>query len=396
MLTILSLAMMAFALFLLIPTLAFVVEISAACLPIGRDNEKIVDPRDRRLAVLIPAHNEGVGITPTIGDITQQLRPGDRLVLVADNCSDDTAAIATSLGVEVSTRNDLTRIGKGYALAWGIKYLATAPPDIVIVIDADCRVSAGALEILSGECSASGRPIQGLYLMFSAAGSTVNQQVAQFAWRVKNLVRPLGLRNLHLPCQLTGSGMAFPWSILQSANLSSGFIAEDMKLGLELAAQGRAPLYCPSAIVTSTFPTSDKSTREQRKRWEQGHMSLILGETPMLLAAAIRQRDSKLFAAVLDLSIPPLSILVSVLAAATIGTGLAVFMGLSAVPFFLTAAGLLLVAAATLVAWIKHGRDVLPMRDLILIVPYLVKKLGLYADLAVGRRASRWIRTDRS
>jgi hypothetical protein len=47
-------------------------------------------------------------------------------------------------------------------------------------------------------------------------------------------------------------------------------------------------------------------------------------------------------------------------------------------------------------AWIKHGRDVLPIHSLVLIVPYVAKKLTLYAALATGRRVSRWIRTDRS
>jgi cellulose synthase/poly-beta-1,6-N-acetylglucosamine synthase-like glycosyltransferase len=395
MVTLLSIVLLGFSLLFLVPTLVFVVEVAAGCLLPVREKDITATEHDRRVAVLIPAHNEGAGIKPTIDDVERQLRPGDRLLVIADNCTDETASVAAASGAEVSVRKDQTRIGKGYALDWGIKHLSSEPPDIVIVIDADCRVSEGTIEKLSRACSASGHPVQALYLMAAAPGSAVNQQVAQFAWRVKNLVRPLGLRNLNLPCQLMGTGMAFPWNLIQSANLSSGFIVEDMKLGLELAAQGQAPCFCPSAILTSTFPTSDEGSKAQRQRWEQGHLSLILSAAPSLVSAAMKRRDIDLLAMALDLSVPPLSLLVSVLTAAAIGAAIAAMTGLSAAPFFLIAACLVLVVAAVLLAWVKHGREVLPLHAAVLIVPYLARKLSLYAALATGRRVLRWIRADR-
>jgi cellulose synthase/poly-beta-1,6-N-acetylglucosamine synthase-like glycosyltransferase len=396
MFTFVTIALTAFALLLVAPTLIFVVEVAAGCLLPMRDVETTAVPRDDRIAVLIPAHNESGGIKSTIESVKRQLRPADRLLIVADNCTDETANLAIAAGAEVTIREDHTRIGKGYALDWGIKHLSAAPPDIVIVIDADCRVSEGSIDKLSQACAASGDPVQSLYLMEVAPGSSVNQQVAQFAWRVKNLIRPLGLRNLNLPCQLMGTGMAFPWKLIQSAKLSSGFIVEDMKLGLELAAQGRAPLFCPSAVVTSTFPTSDKGSRAQRQRWEQGHISLILSAAPSLVYSAIKTRDIKLLATALDVSVPPLSLLVSVLAAAAMMAAIAAIAGVSAKPFFLITACLVLVVAAVLLAWIKRGRDILQIADLVLIAPYLAKKISLYAALARGRKILSWIRADRS
>src|ERR1700730_2759376 len=212
--TILSLVMTAFASLLFVPTLVFVAEVAAGCF-LTLPGSKILTPRDRRIAVLIPAHDESVGITPTIEDIKQQIRPGDRIVVVADNCSDETADIAVSLGAEVSTRNDLTRIGKGYALGWGIDHLTADPPAIVLVVDADCRIAPGAIDRLADACTQSQRPVQSLYLMTAPAGSAINHQVAEFAWRVKNWVRPLGLTAMALPCQLMGTGMDFPWHIIR-------------------------------------------------------------------------------------------------------------------------------------------------------------------------------------
>jgi hypothetical protein len=59
----------------------------------------------------------------------------------------------------------------------------------------------------------------------------LKSKVSEFAWCVKNLVRPLGYSNLGCPCQLMGTGMAFKWSTLSKADLANGNIVEDMKLG---------------------------------------------------------------------------------------------------------------------------------------------------------------------
>ena len=95
--------------------------------------------------------------------------------------------------------------------------------------------------------------------------STINYQMAEFAWRVKNWVRPLGLSALGLPCQLMGTGMAFPWAVIRSAKLASGQIVEDLNLGLDLAMAGSPPIFCPSAQVTSRFPISAAAAERQRQ-----------------------------------------------------------------------------------------------------------------------------------
>ena len=394
MLTLLSSVVTVLSLLLLIPTLVFVVEVAAGCfLPFPR--AKFLTAPHTRIAVLIPAHNEGVGIIPTIEDIKQQLRPGDRIVVVADNCSDDTATIAASLGAEVSTRNDPTRIGKGYALDWGVDYLAADPPAIVIVIDADCRLTAGTIDRLADTCAQTQRPVQSLYLMTAPAGSAINHQVAEFAWRVKNWVRPLGLGAMALPCQLMGTGMAFPWHIIQSADLSSGFIVEDLKLGLELATAGHPPLFCPSAVVTSTFPSSAQGTKTQRRRWEQGHIGLILTKSPALLFSALRGGRKDLLALTLDLIVPPITLLTLLLTAMVFLAAIATLANASLYPLAVSLVSILLMVASIIAAWFKYGRDILPPRSFALIGRYGLGKLNLYRAVLLGFRNSRWIRTDR-
>jgi glycosyltransferase involved in cell wall biosynthesis len=284
MMTVVSFALVTLASLLALLVAAFLVEIVAAVVLPQRDC--LTAPRGgagTRVVVLVPAHNESTNLVPTLADIKAQLRAGDRLLVVADNCSDDTADVASAAGVDVVVRHDPIRRGKGYALDFGIRHLSADAPDIVIIIDADCRLADGALDRLAAACALTHRPVQALDLMIAPDQSPINFKVAEFAWRVKNWVRPLGLRALGLPCQLMGTGMAFPWDIISSANLANKLIIEDMKLGLDLALAGSAPVFCPFPGVISDFPVTVDGAQIQRQRWEQGHIGAIVTIVPLSL-----------------------------------------------------------------------------------------------------------------
>jgi cellulose synthase/poly-beta-1,6-N-acetylglucosamine synthase-like glycosyltransferase len=134
-------------------------EVMVGCLALRKERTSPVaapDTRSHRTTVLIPAHNEGAGVLPTIRDVQAQLEPNDRILVVADNCTDDTAAIVEAAGVEVTIRTDPARRGKGYALEFGVRHLGLNPPDVVVIMDADCRLSENALRHLSDRAMASG------------------------------------------------------------------------------------------------------------------------------------------------------------------------------------------------------------------------------------------------
>ena len=123
-----SFLMATLAFLLAIPTTVFFIEVIAAIALAQQDYQVPPGNRPRqRVAVLLPAHNESTGILPTLADIMVQIRAGDRLLVVADNCTDDTAAVAAAAGAEVVDRNEPERKGKGYALAWGLRHLGTDP-----------------------------------------------------------------------------------------------------------------------------------------------------------------------------------------------------------------------------------------------------------------------------
>lgn len=380
-----------------IPVSMFFLEIVAALIvPAHETPLRSRNGFSQRVAILVPAHNESAGLRLTIENVKTQLINGDRLLVIADNCADDTAAVATAAGAEVIVRNDPTKGGKGYALDFGLKHLSLDPPAIVIVIDADCRIAEGSIDRLTATCAATCRPVQALNLMTAPDESPISYHVAEFAWRVKNWVRPSGLHALNLPCQLMGTGMAFPWELIRSANLANGSTIEDMKLGLDLAQAGSPPLFCPSAEVKSHFPWSVEGARSQRKRWEEGHIRMILTAVPYLLYNAIRRRNIGLLALTFDLVVPPLSLLVILVAGMFIAASSAIVVGLSSTSLFISTACLVALVVAVSLSWLRRGSDVLPPNKIFSIAAYVLAKLPLYNQLLSRSTAPIWIRTDRA
>ena len=391
-----ALLLIAAACLLTVPVAVFFIEVLAASiLPQHRvlpQQRSIAPNSSYSVAVLVPAHNESVGSLPTLADIRAQLRPTDRLLVIADNCTDDTSVVAATAGAEVINRHESRRIGKGYALAWGLRHLGANPPDIVIVIDADCRLADGLVPQLAATCALTGKPTQALYLLMASENSN---RVAEFAWRVKNWVRPLGLQALGLPCQLMGSGMAFPWHVMHAINLASGSIVEDMKLTLDLGKAGYAPLFCSNVRVTSAFPVSVRGIQNQRRRWEQGHLGIIFTMVPRLLVAAIRQANFPLLVLALDVAVPPLSLLAMLVAGVLVVAASAILFGLPEIATFVSLGNVVIFTVGVMLCWLKCGREILPPRAVLFIAPYVIRKLPLYGRILLQKTRLQWIRSER-
>jgi cellulose synthase/poly-beta-1,6-N-acetylglucosamine synthase-like glycosyltransferase len=382
----------AIALGILLCTVVLFVEITAAVVGYGAPGPQ--EGERRPIAVLMPAHNESAVIATAIRSVLPQLVVHDRLVVVADNCSDDTAVIAATEGAEVVVRTDFARRGKGYALDLGVRHLEPTPPDVVLIVDADCHVSPGAVDHLVRLCCKTNQPIQAIYLMQAGPEARLNMRIAEFAWLVKNKVRPLGLNRLGLPCQLTGTGMAFPWERLSKATLATGHIVEDMKLGLELARAGAAPLLCPEALVTSNFPTSGDGIKSQRTRWEHGHLGVILSDAPRLFLDGVRRRNADLLALVLDLCVPPTALLALLVVVIWTSCAILFYLTAAAWPLGLASLAALLMAASVLMSWRAYGRHIMTFGTLLLSIVYPLRKIPLYLRFLVARQVD-WVRSKR-
>ncbi|HTY94113.1 MAG TPA: glycosyltransferase family 2 protein [Steroidobacteraceae bacterium] len=389
---ILEILLIAIGAILTVPALILFAQVTGALLHRHLTPE-IAGPRPR-VAILMPAHDEAVGIGRPLQLLLQQLLPTDRLVVVADNCSDETARIASAAGAEVIERQDPTRRGKGFALDFGVRHLERDPPQVVIIADADCDFAPGAVDRLARECQARGRPVQALYLMLSPEDAGTRTRIAQFAWLVKNLVRPSGFKALGLPCHLMGSGMAFPWGCIRSAQLATGHIVEDMQLGLELARTGQPTLFCPDALVTSSFPKSEDGIRSQRTRWEHGHLGLILTDAPKLILNSVRRADIATLALALDLLVPPLALLVMLVTFNTVlGAVFAMASGRHA-PLISALTALALVAGSVLLAWFRYGRRILSLYTLASAPVYALRKIPIYISFMLSRQLD-WVRSKR-
>ncbi len=388
-----EIALLAITLGLFVPVSVLLIECTAALFPDQQTKSPPELPRPI-VNVLVPAHNEAIVIGATLEKLLPQLRAQDRLVVIADNCDDETADIARVIGAKVLERQEPKHRGKGYALDYGLKFIAQAPPEVVVVIDADSIVHPGAIDGLARLAAATLRPVQATYLLTQSANPEPKDAVSTLAFLVKNLVRPLGLDRLGLPCLLTGTGMAFPWSAIKTVSLASGNIVEDMQLGLDLAIAGYPPVFCSDAKVTGLLPQQQHAAKSQRTRWEHGHLQTLLTQVPQLLRASVRQKRFALFALALDLCVPPLSLLVMIWVGAIGGALLAGGLGASWMPALLLAMEGFLIFISIVGAWAKFGRADLPMLTLLAVPLYVLWKIPLYFAFLV-RPQTKWVRTER-
>jgi cellulose synthase/poly-beta-1,6-N-acetylglucosamine synthase-like glycosyltransferase len=345
--------------------------------------------------VLIPAHDEAQIIGETVRRAICQLAPGARLLVVADNCNDDTARIAREAGAEVVERHDPLLRAKGFALAHGIAHLGVRPPQAVIVMDADCTAGDGAFDVLARQTVESMRPVQSVFLMVPPDGAKLRLRMAAFAWAVRNHLRPAGLSRLSLPCQLTGSGMAFAWPLLARVDFATGSLVEDLHLGLQFARQGAAPMLQQGAVVTSQFAESREGQDSQRRRWEHGQLELIARHAPRLLWEALRARNFALLVLVCDLCVPPLALLAMAVTVYALLAAALLAWSPAALP--VAAIALISVLAFTLavvMGWYAAGRTWVSAGELLSAPLYVLRKVPLYLGFVTNPQRD-WTRTKR-
>jgi cellulose synthase/poly-beta-1,6-N-acetylglucosamine synthase-like glycosyltransferase len=377
--------------FIAIPSIVFFVEIISSLFakPNSTISAHLKTMHD--FVVLIPAHNEASGIQATVQALTDSRYS---VLVVADNCTDDTALIARQSGATVIERSDTELRGKGFALDFGIRWLGENPPQALVVLDADCVVQSGNLQSLVAVAMSRQCPVQAHDSMVCLPNASAKTNIAAFAWLVKNYVRPLGLRQLGLPCQLMGTGMAFPWTLIRNARLASSESVEDLKLGLDFASEGKFPMFCTDVEIRSYFPEDSEGQKSQRSRWESGHLRTIFQRGPQFFLRSFISGNWKAAAMAIDMMVPPIAFLVLFLfIAITCGSVIFLLTGLSGL-LMSALSSLFMMLVATLIAWRVFGSEVLPARALLAIPIYVLSKLPLYATIFSKTRRA-WVRTKR-
>jgi cellulose synthase/poly-beta-1,6-N-acetylglucosamine synthase-like glycosyltransferase len=386
-------ALTLFSIGLCIPVGVFCLEVLCALFR-QRPSDTSALPTDARVAVLVPAHNEAAVIGQTLHSLLPTLPPHMRVIVIADNCTDVTAAIARQCGTEVIERQEPAHHGKGFALDFGIRHLERDPPQAVVFLDADCRVTDQTVSKLAAAAIASQRPVQALNLCDPDVAGNSLQLVSGLAFRFKNLVRAQGLARLANLSHLLGTGMALPWPLAQQAKLASDHLAEDMQLGIELAIAGAPALFLPEARVDSPLPRKQSTAHIQRKRWEHGHLRTLVQQTPRLLWQAVKQRRLDLIWLALDLAIPPLALLVVGATAVMLLAAAHWIAGASAIPLLIATSAVASLGAAVLAGWAIFCRQQVPLVALLAAPLYIAAKLPIYLTF-VFKRQDQWVRTER-
>lgn len=345
-------------------------------------------PNEMRLAVVIPAHNETALIGRCVESVAASARHAEncQIVVVADNCTDDTAARAVAAGARVLVRKNDEFRGKGYALRLAFDTLQTEGFDAFLVVDADSIVSPNTLSEVSYWLGAGASVVQCRYRVSNDSAS-IRTRLMDLAFLAFNVLRPKGRSGLGLSCGILGNGFAVRRDTLQRVPYEASSIVEDLEYHLRLVAAGERVDFIDEASVFGEIPAGGEAARVQRSRWEGGRLRMMREWAPTL-AAGILRKKWRLTEPLLDLLMFPLAYHVLLLLFACIVLPEPVRAW--------AAVALGLVGVHVLQASIMGGQ---PLKTVVALAaaPFYVlwKMTTLVAVLSASRRNAGWVRTGR-
>lgn len=346
------------------------------------------------LGVLIPAHNEEAGMALTVQNVFKSDYPPESItvMVVADNCTDATAGEARSAGAMVFERRDPERPGKGQALDWFLSGFKEyySHLDGIVIIDADARLDQRFLKEISASLSRPGVEVVQGYNGVGNPGANWRTGLCDAAFNVFNHLRMAGAAHLSGSAVLKGLGMGFSTPVLIRYGWPAHSVVEDQEFTLTLLDDGIRVHYNPDAVIRSEMVTRGDRAAAQRSRWEGGRLALAVKTAPVLFRRWATGHDPRLFFALCELTLPPLSLVVA-------ATGTATVMAALWLPGWMWLAG---VHWAVLAGYVVSGqiqrRATLSTWLYLAAAPlFVVWKLILYAKMASGHQKVRWTRTVR-
>lgn len=350
------------------------------------------DPLAGSIAIVVPAHDEAAVIAHTLDNLLPLAAADGQavVVVIADNCSDDTAIIARCAGARVLERHNQQNRGKGYALDHAFSQLLAEDFAAFVVIDADSSADAGFLPAVRATL-ASAAAAQSRYTVRNGSDSP-RTRLAEIALAAFNVLRPRGRDRLGLSAGILGNGFALRRDTLQQVPYTASSVVEDLEYHLRLIEAGLPVAFIDAAGVQGDMPSGAEGARSQRARWEGGRLRMLREHGAALLGKAMRGQ-ARFIEPLADLLLLPLAYHVLLLGGALL---LAAAGGNHSVLLAIFAC-LLLVLGHVIVA-LRIAR--LPWSQLLILLripAYLWWKLRLLAGtLAASGRHSAWVRTDRS
>jgi cellulose synthase/poly-beta-1,6-N-acetylglucosamine synthase-like glycosyltransferase len=234
------------------------------------------------VTVLIPAHNEEASLPLTIASLLAQSHRPARIIVVADNCTDSTVAVARHAGVEVVESVNNTKKKAG-ALNQALKQLLVdrGDNDVVMVMDADTALDDGFLEVAVTRFTRDRAlmAVGGLFYGEDVGGLLGQFQRNEYIRYSREMRRRRGRVFV-----LTGTASIFRPAALRTVASSRGHsipgtcgdvydtaaLTEDNELTIAIKSLGGlmvSPAKC--TVVTELMP-SWRELWAQRLRWQRG------------------------------------------------------------------------------------------------------------------------------
>lgn len=258
-----------------------------------KKEEKPATPQ--RYAVMICARNEEAVIADLIGCLRAQTYDASLLhvFVMADNCTDGTAAVSRAAGATVYERHNLQHVGKGYGLNALMQHLQQDYParfDGYFVFDADNLLEPDFIEQMNRTLS-QGYDIVTSYRNSKNFGD--NWISAGYSlWflrdsRYLNHARHL----LGSSCSVTGTGFAFSRAVAEDIGAwPYHTLTEDIEFSIDQMLKGHRIAFCADAILYDEQPTGFRQSWRQRLRWCKGYFQVFRLYGKQLLRGMARGR----------------------------------------------------------------------------------------------------------
>lgn len=262
--------------------------------------------RQARFLVLIPAHNEEVGIASTLESLRNLNYASDRyrVLVIADRCTDGTAAVARSLNAQCFERFD-GQPGKGAALAWGIQEARNAQIafEAVVIVDADTLANRDLLSAFNVELQA-GRQVQQGYNYISNPWTSPFTRIMAVTGVLRNGRYYAGKTAIGLHGMLTGTGMCLGAEILERHGWTAFSVGEDWEFSVELLLGGEKIYFNPLAKTFAKESQNFKQASHQRLRWASGRYAVMGSKVWALTRQGVRTSSFSLIDAAVTLVAP--------------------------------------------------------------------------------------------
>ncbi len=232
--------------------------------------------RNHRFAVMIAARNERAVIGDLIGSIKAQNYPSDLIdvFVIADNCTDDTAAIARAAGATVFTRHNTEKVGKGYALDYGLKAIWQEFPyadyEAYFVFDADNVLDVNYFREMNKTFDSGAKASTSYRNSKNFDSNWISAGYGVWFLREAKFLNQARL-TLNTSCAVSGTGFFIAADVLKKAGgWKWHLLTEDIEFSASSITDGMRIEYCPTAVLYDEQPTTFRDSWNQRFRWAKG------------------------------------------------------------------------------------------------------------------------------